>query len=248
MPEHSIDTILENQTLKNEFTIRNLNLLQIWIPSPDDLELENRQLRSLLKWVDKYRECPHREQLETQGYFFPPISYDLDPDTDWFRFERWIKGLPVRMRLWDQLPPDVKIRESAEIKETEIEAALDELLEFLESINFAFHLNEQMPARLIYEDLYKMLDEVHEVMGEPGWVMGFCGGYCPGCTQRPWCDAGCNCCWDEDREAGHIVFPDSLCGYVSPSPVSLEIIAARQEEEDRQFNESRKERDDDLPF
>jgi len=75
MSSQSIDTVLENQSLKNEFTIRNLDLSQIWQPTPDDLELENRQLHDLLDWVDKYKECPDRRKLEAQGYRFPPNQF-----------------------------------------------------------------------------------------------------------------------------------------------------------------------------
>lgn len=232
-----IDIILENKTLKNEFTIRNLDLPQVWIPTPDNLELENRQLHHLLEWVDKYRECPDRKQLEAQGYLFPPIHYDIDPDSDWFRFERWMQGLPVRMRLRDQLPGGVKIRKSTEIPEEEIEAALDELLKQLEKIKYRIGLINDVPPRLVYEHLLELLEEVKEIVGQPGWYFDGCGGCCPYCFQRPWCESGCNCCWDEDREAGHIVFPDNLRRYVSPSPVSLEILAARQAEEDRKFEE-----------
>jgi len=52
MSSPPIDTVLENQSLKKEFSLRNLDLSQIWQPTPDDLELENRQLRHLLDWVE----------------------------------------------------------------------------------------------------------------------------------------------------------------------------------------------------
>ncbi len=57
MESQNIDHYLENQSLKNEFVMRNLDLSQVWQPSPDDIELENRQLQVLLDWVEAFREC-----------------------------------------------------------------------------------------------------------------------------------------------------------------------------------------------
>lgn len=233
----SIDIVLENQNLKNEFTIRNLDLSQIWQPTPDDLELENRQLRHLLDWVDKYNECPDRKKLEALGYLFPPISFDIDPEADWYRFKRWMRGLPTRKTLVDQLPPGFKIRTSEEIPEEEIEAALDELIKQLERINYGISIANEVPPRLIYEDLLEILDEEHEMLGMPGWCLDGCDGYCPGCFQRPWCEQGGNCCWQEDEKAGRMVFPDSVKRYVAASPVSLQILQACQAEEDQKMAE-----------
>lgn len=237
MSSPQIDIVLENQSLKNEFTIRNLDLSQVWDPTPDDLELENRQLLHLLDWVDKYKQCPDRKKLEAQGYLFPPISFDIDPDSDWYRFKRWIRGLPVRKILAEQLPSQFKINPSEEIPEEEIEVALDELINQLERINYGISINDEVPPRLIYEDLLEILDEEHEIMGMPGWFLDGCDGHCPGCFQRPWCESGCNSCWQEDEEAGCMVFPDSVKRYVSPSPVSLQILQAYQAEHDREMAE-----------
>jgi len=90
MNSKNLDILLENQSLKNEFALRNLDLAEVWRPTPDNLELENRQLRHLLEWVDKYLECRDREKMEAQGYKFPPINFCIDPESDWYRFKRWI--------------------------------------------------------------------------------------------------------------------------------------------------------------
>jgi hypothetical protein len=239
MDQPSIDIILENENLKNEFAIRGLDLSQIWDATPENPALENRQLRYLLDWVEVYQECPVRAKLEARGYLFPPISHDIDPDSDWYRFELWMKGLPTRKTLSAQLSPHYKIRPSEEIPEEQIEAALDELVEELEKINCGFAIRSDIPARLSYEDLLDFMEEEHEIMGSPGWVFDGCSGYCPGCFQRPWCESGCNCCWDEDQEAGQMVFPEFVKRYVSPAPMSLAILQARQAEEDRQRAEFR---------
>jgi hypothetical protein len=39
----NLDLHLQNQSLKSAFAMRGLDLLQVWQPAPDDLELENRQ-------------------------------------------------------------------------------------------------------------------------------------------------------------------------------------------------------------
>ncbi|MGP8330293.1 MAG: hypothetical protein ACT6FF_08265 [Methanosarcinaceae archaeon] len=235
-PNH-IDTILENQTLKSEFTMRNLDLSQVWQETPDNPELENRQLRHLLDWVDKYLACPDRKKLEAQGYEFPPISYCIDPDSDWYRFKRWIRGLPTRKTLIDQLPPDFKIRRSEDIQDTEIETALDELIEQFEKINYGVAIINAVPPRLLYEHLLELLEEEHEMLGMSGWQFDGCTGTCPDCFQRPWCEYGCNSCWKEDEELGKIYFSEPVRGFVSASPQSLAILSARQAEEDRRFAE-----------
>ena len=48
MTSENIDAMLENQSLKNEFAVRNLDLSQVFSPTPDNLERENRVLRDQL--------------------------------------------------------------------------------------------------------------------------------------------------------------------------------------------------------
>jgi len=135
------------------------------------------------------------------------------------------------------LPSHFKIKPSEDIPEDEIEAALDELIKQLERINYGMSFRNDIPPRLIYEDLLETLEEEHEMLGMPGWFLDGCDGYCPGCFQRPWCDQGCNSCWQEDEEAGCMVFPDSVKRYVSVSPMSLQILQECQAEEDRKMAE-----------
>ena len=47
-----IDVLLENQSLKFEFSLRNLDLEAVFCPTPDDLVRENRVLHHLLDWVN----------------------------------------------------------------------------------------------------------------------------------------------------------------------------------------------------
>ena len=67
MPSQDLNLHLENQTLRTEFTRRGLDLSQVWRPTPDDPERENRQLRYLLDWVEKYESCPSRERRSGRG-------------------------------------------------------------------------------------------------------------------------------------------------------------------------------------
>ena len=46
---HDIDVLLENKALKDEFAIRNLDLTDVFDPTPDDLQRENRFLSHLFR-------------------------------------------------------------------------------------------------------------------------------------------------------------------------------------------------------
>ena len=104
MSNQEIDLLLENQSLKFEFAIRDLDLTQVFHAIPDDLERENKILYHLLDWVQKYSEYGDRRRMEIEGYHFPPIDPDISPENDWYRFEQWLQGKPLRQKLKDQLP------------------------------------------------------------------------------------------------------------------------------------------------
>lgn len=224
MPPENIDSLLENHSLKNEFELRNLDLTQIWVPTPDDLELENRQLLNLLDWVKKYQECNSRKKMEDQGYEFPPISFCIDPNSDWLRFERWMAGRKIRGKLEDQLLNDFQLKNPDELTDDEIVEELKRLQNHLSKLHFSVDLNEGLPPRLVYEDLLDTLGDEFELIARGCWHLDGCTGYCPDCFQRPWCEFGTESCWDEDEDAGVMVFPENVKRYVSASPVSLEIL------------------------
>ncbi|MFQ6116624.1 MAG: hypothetical protein ACE5NG_21425 [bacterium] len=244
MNQKDIDPYLHNQTLKTEFTLRGLDLAEVWQPTPDNLELENRQLEHLLDWVIKYQECPDRKKLEAEGYLFPPTYPGIDPDTDWLIFERWMQGMPVRAKMKDQLQGGFLFREPESMTDEEIEAELERFFTHLADSHFSIDLVEDLPPRLVYILLREVLKEEFEFIAAGRWHINGCGGYCPRCVQRPWCEAGGNLCWPEDEEAGHMVLPEETRRYVSPSPVSLEILRCNQEEEEKDFSSF----SDDLPF
>lgn len=244
MNDQPIDLLLQNQTLKAEFAMRGLDLSQVWQPTPNDLELENRQLEHLLDWVIKYQESPNRQKLEAEGYHFPPIYPGIDPDTDWLIFERWMQGKPVRAKMKERLSGTFLSRDPDTMTDDEIVAELEHLFKQLGDSCFSIDLAEGLPARLVYILLQEVLEEEFEFIAVGYWHIDGCDGYCPGCVQRPWCEAGGNSCWLEDEEAGHMVFPDEAKRYVSPSPVSLEVLKRNQEAEER----NQKNFSDDLPF
>ncbi len=66
MNNHDRDILLENQALKSEFKTRKLDLTQVFHPMPDNLLWENRALRHLLAWVQKYAECGDRATMEAE--------------------------------------------------------------------------------------------------------------------------------------------------------------------------------------
>ena len=234
MPIKNIDALLENQNLKNEFTRRNLNLSQVWDPTPDNLELENEQLLDLLDWVVKYEECHSRTKMEKQGYDFPPISFDIDPDSDWLRFERWMAGKKIRGKLEDQLPTKYKPKNPEDLTDDEIYEELQQLNAYLEKLHFTVDfIDKGMPPRLIYEELLDTLGDEFELLSGGFWHLDGCTGYCPDCFQRPWCESGCELCWDEDEQAGCMVFPEKAKRYVSPSPFSLEILRKSDESKNK---------------
>ena len=74
-----------NRELKAEFERRGLELDGVWSPSPDDPELENRQLLALMDWVRAYQALADRREMEKRGYLYPPVDPDCDPDTDWLQ-------------------------------------------------------------------------------------------------------------------------------------------------------------------
>ena len=238
MPKKNIDDLLENENLKNEFARRNLDLSQVWNPTPDDLELENEQLLDLLDWVEKYEECRSRTKMEKQGYDFPPISFCIDPDSDWLRFERWMAGKKIRGKLEEYLPDIYKPKKPDDLTDDEIYEELQQLVTFLEKRHFAVdYLDRGIPARLVYEELLDTLGDEFEQIAGGFWHLDGCTGTCPDCFQRPWCEAGGDLCWKEDEEAGCMLFPDYLKQYVSPSPVSLEILRQKEKEKKIDFDD-----------
>jgi hypothetical protein len=237
MKDENIDLTLENQSLKNEFVIRNLDPEQVFFPSPDDLAWENRRLQSLLDWVDKYSVLQSRKKMEADGYLYPPVEPDLSPDNDWFVFKRWIKGHRVRLSGLEQLATPYTPKDPEQLSDKELLSELDHLYDLLDKSQFCVDFQEGIPPRLVYENLIEMLKENFEIMTGGFWVLSACTGYCPDCFQRPWCELGTASCWSEDKKIGEMFLHDSVRRFVSASPVSLALLKKCQEKKDREMQE-----------
>jgi hypothetical protein len=233
--DKNLDELLENESLKKEFVLRNLDLSQVFTSTPEDLEYENLRLRYLLDWVEKYNELGNRQMMEAAGYEFPPIVPCISPENDWYMFERWINGLPIRKKMKELLPSNYILKNPEDLNDEEILAELKKLTEILEEYGISVALVNEIPPRLIYIYLVETLNAEQELLIEGGWNLDGCTGYCPGCFQRPWCEQGNSSCWNEDEEAGEIFLIDSAKKYVSASPVSLRILQKLQAEEDERF-------------
>ena len=235
--DENVNLLLENETLKKEFALRNLSLYEIFTPTPDALERENYVLKNLLDWVQKYSECHDRKKMEAEGYEFPPIDFCITPENDWYIFERWMNGLPVRSKYKDLLPKNYVMKNPEELNDEEILIELQKLTDALEELGSSIGLNEGIPARLVYAYLLETLEEENEMLIDGGWTNDGCSGYCPDCFQRPWCKSGGQLCWPEDVGAGKMFLIDSAKKYVSASPVSLQILQKCQAEEDKKFKD-----------
>lgn len=243
MESQNIDHYLKNQSLKAEFARRNLDLAQVWLPSPDDIELENRQLRALLDWVEAFEQYGgNRRKMEAKGYDFPPLSFDFGPDEDWLRFRRWLAGQTVRGKLKTRLSADF-IKDPDKLTDEQIIQEMERLEAELERLHCSVDLKAGLPPRLVYNHLLEVMAEDMDFLMTGCWHLDGCSGYCPDCFQRPWCKAGTSSCWQEDEEAGYMVFPDAAKRYVSPSSVSLAILRICQDEENAMSNKFQDEKD-----
>lgn len=244
-----INILLKNQSLKLEFAIRNLDLDEVFLPTPDDLERENRVLENLLDWVEQYTKYRDRNWLEANGYMFPPIWPGISPENDWYRFKEWIHGHPLNSKLKEQMLVDYVPKDPKQLTDEEIYYELESLRNHLATINVQVDLQDELPPQLLYEHLLERLEDKFDIVVEGMWHLDGCDGYCPGCFQRPWCATGQGLCWREDEAAGKMALPDIAQKYVSSSPISLQLLQERQAEEDRRFEEfKRNQRDGDIDF
>jgi len=227
----NIDTLLENQSLKSEFALRDLDLAQVFVFTPEDLERENMVLRDLLEWVQRYSECKNREAMEIEGYEFPPIEPGISPDDDWYRFQCWIERQPLCNKLKDQLSPAIFPQNPDDLSDREVYAEWKKLIDELSKIKIIVEFRKEVPVRLKYLYLLKSLEEDYEIIYTGAWHLDGCSGYCPGCFQRPWCEYGCQSCWTEDEKEGKMFLINSVKQYVSASPVSLKILKKFQDEQ-----------------
>lgn len=232
----------KNLALKKAFKELGLSPSEVIDYTSFDLDLENQRLENLLTFIRKYEECGRNQQvMELIGHPFPPIFPMISPENDWYRFDLWLDGQPLSGRLWDQIGRQPPEKPATEMNDEEIERELEGILEAMDRAQLGLGVNK-VPPRVLYLMLIDYLAEDHLPIGSGGWVFDGCGGYCPGCLQRPWCDSGSSSCWPEDERAGKMHFPEELRELASPSPQSLDILRACQREEDEAFEAIRRKR------
>jgi hypothetical protein len=222
------ETMATNTALKQKIAALGLRSEGVWQPTPHDPEGENRQLQNLLTWIGAYRETPDRRALERRGFQFPPVKPCLDPDSDWERFARWMDGRPVRWCFTERFGA---IAEAAGMTDAAVDAELDRIEGLLEGCGVLLDTNGSVPPRLLLGYLGKTLAECHFDFAGPGswWHLDGCGGCCPDCFQRPWCDTGACACWPEDEAAGGMVIPEHVRPYVTaPLPGVADLRAAER--------------------
>lgn len=209
--------------LKLEFTRRGLDLRQVWQPTPGQPDLECRQLEHLLNWVRKYETCRDRQAMAAAGYECPPVEPDVDPETDWLRFERWMTGRSTTCNLRHRLQQAGLMPEPDDVTDEAIRGLLPQIRDYLRRKRVELHLPTGIPGRLAYEFLFGELSASFDLTarGTTTHIDG-CGGFCPDCFQRPWCENG-RTRWDEDEDAGYMVFPERIRPYVNVVPTAEEL-------------------------
>jgi len=251
MSKTDAQTYLDNERLKATFQKMDLDLNAIFQYTPRDLELENRRMESLLKFVEKFEECRSWEVMELMDMAFPPVFPGISPESDRHRFELWLAGKPTIQTLTEQLGNNFQIKPLEEIPPEKIEEELEKLAAAMATKGHYIGLRDGIPPELVYKEVLNWIGEDHIVMGvgggNGGWTFDGCSGYCPGCFQRPWCETGNSGCWTEDEEAGKMFLIEELKKYVSPSPQSISILQELQAEEDRKFAEFKKQQEEENP-
>jgi hypothetical protein len=223
MQDHNIDPMVAYENLITAFFLLGLDPEELIQFNPQKIEYKNRMLADLLRFTKKYLNHKNRQVMELTGDPFPPIFPFFSPESDWFRFERWIRGESVRVTIRELLPDSLQIKPSEQLSDEELTDAINELTTAMASKGFYINLKD-IPDRLYYEYILDCIEEEHDHCPDDGWHFDGCSGYCPGCVQRPWCDTGLERVWPEDEDAGMMALPEELKDYVSASPVSLEVL------------------------
>jgi hypothetical protein len=238
----------KNQDLKRLFANQDLDLNAVMEFTPQNLDLENRRLFTLAKFIYEYDQFGSRELMEMNKgeYVFPPIFPAIEPENDWYRFELWRNGEAIEKPLVEHFSDRTPFRKPADIAEEEMEAELERILNAINEANIGIGLVDGLPPRLLYTYLYEELGESF-IVSNGGWVIDGCSGYCPGCFQRPWCNTGQNGCWPGDEKNGKMALPEELAAYVSASPQSLALLQEAQAKEDASRAKFRKENPDLFP-
>ncbi|MCB1069671.1 MAG: hypothetical protein KDL31_04900 [Kiritimatiellae bacterium] len=174
------------EKLIGEFARAGLDVNQVWWPS-GNTEQDLRCLRALEQWVAAYWALESRKEMEAHGYEFPPVQPDIDPDTDWLRFERWLKREPLN---WDLKEEAGQSRLSDCLSDDAVARNWDYFLSRLEEQSVSVDYPEEAPLRIRHDELIRMLRETEfEITGsETTTHITGCEGDCESCAFCTWCD------------------------------------------------------------
>jgi hypothetical protein len=188
-----MNMIISTQTattgeLRRAIAAEGLRLEDICEFLPLEEPTQRHILAELLRWVMAWRLCPDRAFLERMGFLYPPVDPGIDPDTDWLRFERWMRGEPLE---WTYRQTFGALRDPETMTDAELARELELVLERLASRSVALSIPPEVPDRDLYEYLYRELASgSFEVcaQGTQTFLTG-CSGDCEHCFQQRWCPA-----------------------------------------------------------
>jgi hypothetical protein len=175
------------EALRREIVTEGLRVEDIYQLLPEEAPARRLVLADLVHWVRAWRLCPDRAAMERMGFQFPPVDPDIDPETDWLRFERWMKGEPLNWRYEDEYG---SLRDPEMLSDAELAAELDRVLGCLASRQVWVDIPEAVPDRPLYEYLFRELKSGSLEICAPGTNTHLtgCAGDCVNCFQQRWCD------------------------------------------------------------
>ena len=178
----------ETEELKRQLQARGLNIDAVWELPGGETEHVRTVVANIVRWADAYARWPSRAEMQKRGFLYPPVSPDCDPDSDWVRFERWMRHEPLTWNFRREFGP---LRFPSEMNDAEIEAEVDRIEGLLAQRGVVVDIPETVPARSLYAYLLEELTNTDfEFLGPATQChLTGCTGDCEGCFQRPWCEA-----------------------------------------------------------
>jgi len=135
------------------------------------------------------------------------VEPDLGPDNDWFLFERWMRGQPLR---WTLRGEWTARKQPEDMDDREVAVAVEDIRSRLAVRGVRLELCEGIPPRVVYEYVLNTLLDREFEHTLPGIVTHLteCDGCCPGCFQQPWCGRSAHRQGAVDKQGGRTDRPD----------------------------------------
>lgn len=211
------------EILKGMFSQVGLDVNQVWYLNPANPRSSRIVLSDLWGWREAWQELGTRTAMEKAGYRFPPIQPDCDPDSDWHNFLLWLQGEKVSGEtMLSYLTTETPVEEPNKVRDEDTPALVTEITNALKPLHAVVDLiaKGEIPPPIVYRILWDALNEPFHHVAEGTTIhLTGCGGWCPGCLQRPWCDMGHER-MEEDEEAGAMVVPKDAEKYME-KPIPL---------------------------